>query len=122
MRLKLFITTVLVFSSILVNAQTTWNGSASPWNGSANSNWNDAANWSSGLPNTTTAAIIPAAGTVTNWPKLNVDANIAALTMGEGSSMDVNGFFITIYSGGLNLNGGTVPITITKSAHNHHKQ
>ena len=109
MRLKLFITTVLVFSSILVNAQTTWNGSA-------NSNWNDAANWSSGLPNTTTAAIIPAAGTVTNWPKLNVDANIAALTMGEGSSMDVNGFFITIYSGGLNLNGGTVPITITNSS------
>lgn len=109
MTLKFYITATMIFAATVCIGQT--------WDGSASTDWFNAANWdNNSVPGNTTNVIIPAAGTVTNWPKLTGDVNVGALTMGEGSSMDVNGFFITLFSGGLNLNGGTVPITITNSS------
>ncbi len=108
MKFKLYTIAALLLSTFFCHAQTTWNGSAS-------TNWNDAANWSNGIPGTTTAVIIPAAGTITNWPRFTGKVDIYGLTMGEGASMNVNGSSLVLHGGGLNLIGGTVPITISNS-------
>jgi hypothetical protein len=101
--------TVLLFVAAFCQAQT--------WDGSESTDWFNAANWdNNSVPGAATTAIIPAAGTITNWPQLTGDLDVGGITMGEGSSLDVNGHAIALTSAGLNLLGGaTTPITISNS-------
>ncbi|MCE7044414.1 T9SS type A sorting domain-containing protein [Dyadobacter sp. CY312] len=89
-------------------AQTTWNGSAS-------TNWNDTANWSNGVPDISTGAIIPDVST--NDP-----------VIGNGQSMLASAVYVeaegslSISAGGtLTINGAatyTVPFEFTVGLNN----
>lgn len=109
MSLKFYISTALLVTATFCQSQT--------WTGNTSDDWHVAANWDNNtIPGAATTAIIPAAGTVTTWPKLYGDIDVGGITMGEGSSMDVNGHAIALTTAGLNLIGGsTTPITISNS-------
>lgn len=102
--------TLFFATAITLQAQT--------WNGSVDSDWNKTANWSSpsAVPGPTSSVLIPAAGSITNWPKLPGDADITLnwLIMESGSQLDVNGRQLTV-TGVLNM-GGTNEVTIDNSA------
>ncbi|GAB3420551.1 autotransporter outer membrane beta-barrel domain-containing protein [Niabella aquatica] len=90
---------------------------AQTWNGSASSDWNDPANWTGGVPASGSSVTIPAAGSITNWPKLNADITLNWLTMESGSSLDVNGRQLTVTGVlGLNIIDGPDEVTIDNSA------
>lgn len=109
MKHKSYIIAALLLTTTFCQTQT--------WDGSAGTDWHVAANWDNNMvPGASTTAIIPAAGTVTNWPKLIADIDVGGLTMGQGSQFDVNGHAITLNTTGLNLIGGTTsPISISNS-------
>lgn len=75
------------------------------WNGSANSAWNNAANWTpnSGFPLATDDATIVAAG---NAPMLDMARNVTNLTV-FGGTLDLNGFTLTSTGNG-SFSGGAV--------------
>lgn len=109
MKRKLYFSVIMLFTVVNSDAQT--------WTGNVNNVFHLAANWdNNSIPNASSNVIIPAAGTVTNWPRLTFDMEVGSLTMGAGSSLDVNGRVITLNTTGLNLIGGAItPITISNS-------
>ena len=68
----------IVVNAPEIPATATWTGA-----GSAN-NWNDAANWNTGVPGAITAVTIP--GGLSNYPTLAAPATIASLLIADGGS------------------------------------
>ncbi|MEO6489208.1 MAG: hypothetical protein ABIO04_04635, partial [Ferruginibacter sp.] len=87
MKKKLFLFYLpLIFSSALF-AQT--------WDGSASTDWNTAANWSTNaVPVAAGNVVIP--GSLTNYPIMANNITINSLNMQAGSELDFNGFTLTI--------------------------
>ena len=84
------------------------------WNGSADTNWHNGANWDTGaVPTAADTAVIPAAG-VTNEPTISTaDAAVANLTIQTGRALNItanrtlNASTMTVNSGGaLNVSAG----------------
>lgn len=75
------------------------------WVGGSTGNWNTAANWCGGVPNSTSASVtIPSGTTVT----LNTNASVAQLTIASGATLTVSGASqLTVASGGTFTNNGT---------------
>lgn len=107
---RVLFVTLFFITAITMHAQT--------WNGSVSNDWNTPGNWSTGVvPVSTSSVTIPAAGSITNWPKLNNDITLSSLQMNEGSQLDVNGKQISV-TNILYLNVGTgnpAEATITNS-------
>ncbi|MBU3660286.1 MAG: hypothetical protein FGM14_10470 [Flavobacteriales bacterium] len=77
------------------------------WIGDSNDDWNDAANWCGGVPNSSSAVVsIPSGVTV------NMDASptVLNLTIGSGATLVANGQTITVASGGSFTNNGTYSV------------
>ncbi|HPH92255.1 MAG TPA: fibronectin type III domain-containing protein [Ferruginibacter sp.] len=79
------------------------------WTGLTNSNWDEAGNWSSCVPNASLEVTI-AAGTP-NAPVLNVDAEVNSLTIADGATLSLSNKTLTI-NGGFT---GTASSTLTGS-------
>ena len=58
---------------------------ASVWNGSANTDWYDPANWSNGLPGSVTNVTIPAG--LTNYPTITSLASCQNIAIASGASI-----------------------------------
>ncbi|MBL0359431.1 MAG: InlB B-repeat-containing protein [Chitinophagaceae bacterium] len=67
------------------------------WTGAVNTDWDNAGNWTSCVPNATLDVIIPVASP---QPVLNVDAEVNSLTIDNAASLSLNGKTLTI-NGGL---------------------
>ena len=63
---------------------TTLPASATTWTGSASTDWNTAANWSNGVPGTTTEVTIP--GNTSTFPTLTAAASVKQLTLQNNGS------------------------------------
>lgn len=79
------------------------------WTGTVNSNWDEAGNWSSCVPNAGLEVTI-ASGTP-NSPVLNVDAEVNSLTINDGATLSLSNKSLTI-NGGFT---GTALSTLTGS-------
>ncbi|HQW83218.1 MAG TPA: hypothetical protein PK987_02090, partial [Ferruginibacter sp.] len=78
---------------------------AQTWDGSASTDWNTPANWSTNaIPIASGNVIIP---NTANDPVLANDVTIASLTMSAGSVLDFNGFTLTV-SAAVDINGATL--------------
>jgi hypothetical protein len=87
------------------------------WNSAANGNWETGANWSDGVPTSTMAALIAAAGatdyTVTvssssaQAHSLNIADSHATVAVGTGNALTIAGA-LTVDTGKITLNGGTI--------------
>ena len=65
------------------------------WDGSASTDWNTPANWSTNaVPLATGSVIVP--GSLTNYPKLANNVTVNRIDMQVGSQLDFNGFNLTI--------------------------
>ncbi|MBS1628531.1 MAG: hypothetical protein JST27_00590, partial [Bacteroidetes bacterium] len=79
---------------------------AQTWDGSTDDDWGTASNWSTNsVPTSSSNVTIP--GSLTNYPKLGANVTIAALTMQNGSSMNLNGKTFTM-TGNLSILSATV--------------
>ncbi len=85
------------------------------WNGSASTDWNNAANWSGGLPTVTDDVTIPIG--LTNYPVLAANVSIksiflvnsaASLTVNSGVVLDIS---TTLSCRGSILNFGTINVS-----------
>ncbi|MBK7939681.1 MAG: hypothetical protein IPJ82_22495 [Lewinellaceae bacterium] len=91
-RFVFLLASLLLLAGIL-DAQTTWDGSASTV-------WNNAANWSAGIPDINDDVTIP---NVANDPVIpaGVSANAKSVTVNSGASLTISA------SGSLSINGST---------------
>ena len=86
-------------ASIVINAQPLTN----IWNGSISTDWNTASNWSCGIPNSSSAILIPSG--VPNFPSISTDGiSINHIEIQSGAILNVVNNGITI-TGTLTLNG-----------------
>ena len=86
---------------------------AAEWTGSVDSDWNNPANWSTGVvPASSNSADIPATG-VTNDPVIGglADVTLVDLTIGSGRSLTVNGGRTLTIDGVLTMNGNDIDAT-----------
>jgi len=87
----------------------------SVWEGDVDSLWTTAGNWQDGVvPDSSSVVAIPPADSVVNMPKLTGDVVVAALRVGPGSTLGLEGFALTSL-GNVdavgNVYGGTVRMT-----------
>ncbi|MDN3654295.1 T9SS type A sorting domain-containing protein [Ferruginibacter paludis] len=69
------------------------------WNGSVNTNWNTAANWTPAIvPDATGNVIIPGSIAGNRWPVLVSNTTVNSINMQNGSQLDVNGFALALNS------------------------
>ena len=86
---KIYLVTTLLLSFYFLKAQT--------WTGASGTNWNSASNWNPMVvPASNDIAIIP--GGLGNYPVLLGNITVRSINMQAGSSIDVNGFNVTIIS------------------------
>ncbi|WP_462252133.1 T9SS type A sorting domain-containing protein [Ferruginibacter sp.] len=86
---KIYLVTTLLLSFYFLKAQT--------WTGASGSNWNSTSNWNPMVvPASNDIAIIP--GGLGNYPVLLNNITVRSINMQAGSSIDVNGFNVTIIS------------------------
>lgn len=106
---------LLLYSSAQIWGQTTWTGAI-------NSDWSDAANWSSGVPDATDDVVIP---DMANDPVVNTTAVAqsvhiqtgALLTVSTTNSLTLNNATnFSILNDGTIQNNGTISIGSTSSA------
>lgn len=65
------------------------------WTGNVNNNWENTGNWSQAIiPNANYNVIIPTG--LTNYPSLSKNTGAKNLTLGDGASIDLNGFLFNI--------------------------
>jgi hypothetical protein len=65
------------------------------WTGAVNNNWENTGNWSQAIiPNANYNVIIPTG--LTNYPSLSKNTGAKNLTLGDGASIDLNGFLFNI--------------------------
>ena len=62
------------------------------WTGNIDNNWNDAGNWSDGIPTATTDVTIPSG--LTNYPTISTAAECNTITVESGASLLDNGLLI----------------------------
>lgn len=77
------------------------------WNGSMNSDWATAANWSNGVPSPTDEAVIP---TSPNNPLISLPTSISSLRVEPGAILTVNTTFLVLGANGLYIQTGAVLI------------
>ncbi|MCF6240119.1 MAG: hypothetical protein L3J74_02090 [Bacteroidales bacterium] len=77
--------------------------SYSKWNGNVSTVWNDAANWTGGIPDATKNAIIPAAPS--NQPVIDINAQVKQLTIEENASLNINPLKSLTTNGRITING-----------------
>lgn len=100
---NLFLLIVLSSSPLLLYAQTDWNGAA------GNTNWNDAGNWSAGIPTSGSNVTIL---NVASLPTLTSSETINSLVINSSASLTISsGGILTVNTtctnqGTLNLNTG----------------
>ncbi|HLG41248.1 MAG TPA: hypothetical protein VI461_16325, partial [Chitinophagaceae bacterium] len=92
---------------------------AQTWDGSASTDWNTAANWSTNaVPLSTGNVTIPLTG-VTNWPVLAGNTTVNNFVMVAGTQIDFNGFTLTVNGAydvrgaALNNTNGSTDIVVT---------
>jgi len=81
------------FSAVYNSNSITINGPGgvpTTWTGAVSSNWNIAGNWTNGIPDKFTAAVIPSVG-VTNLLNLTTSANVYDITIQAGASFTISG-------------------------------
>ncbi|MDO6430458.1 T9SS type A sorting domain-containing protein [Flavitalea sp. BT771] len=88
-------------------------GNTTTWTGAASTSWFTAANWSGGLPDRFTSAVIPS-GTP-NSPVITTDANVYDLTINSGASLTISGSPILYIYRNFTNNGTFTPGTGTVS-------
>lgn len=71
--------------------------SGTSWIGAVNTDWSNAGNWSSGVPDCTLDAVI--SSTATNMPTINSDVNVRSIIIESGATLTIAG------SNSLNLCG-----------------
>jgi hypothetical protein len=65
------------------------------WNGSADTSWTNAANWSNGVPDATKTVVIPSG--MPRYPVLAIPTSVKSLTIENGAAITINaGINITI--------------------------
>jgi phage gp45-like len=78
-----------------IRVATTWADIVGPasttWDGSASNDWNNAANWSAGIPTSSMDVIIPFTG-ITNFPTLSAAGTCKNITIASGATLLDNGF------------------------------
>lgn len=104
MKKKILPALFFIFFAASLQAQT--------WDGSASTDWNTAANWSTNaVPLSTGSVVIPGTG-ITNWPVIAGNVTIGSITMNAGSQLNTAGFNITLTitaaSGGCDITGAVV--------------
>ncbi len=94
---------VLFLTPLVAYGQTTWNGSVS-------SSWNDPANWSNGVPDSTVDVTIPNVATPASIPVSN--AHVRDLSVSNGGTLNwvSCGGILYIHGGSGLTNGGTIDL------------
>src|SRR5664279_906645 len=78
---------------------------AQTWDGSTNTDWNTASNWSTNaVPGSASTVTIP---NTPNKPVLGSNVTVIAISMAAGSALDFNGFTLTV-NGSFNFAGATL--------------
>ena len=93
------------YSSITINNSIFWDGST-------DTSWETASNWSTNELPTAAASIIVGDG-MPNYPTVNSDASIASITLSSASSLTVDQTSSLTVSGDLTNSGGTVTLNST---------
>ncbi|MBL7723463.1 MAG: T9SS type A sorting domain-containing protein [Chitinophagaceae bacterium] len=94
---RIYIFLQLLLSCSLLYAQT--------WNGSVNTDWNNASNWTpAGVPTSAGNVIIPGSVASNSWPVFTGNVTINSIDMQPGCRLDVNGFALTINGVNMNIN------------------
>ncbi len=96
------------YSSITINNSIFWDGST-------DTSWETASNWSTNELPTAAASIIVGDG-MPNYPTVNSDASIASITLSSASSLTVDQTSSLTVSGDLTNNSGTVTLNSTADA------
>jgi len=98
---------IFCLTSTTAFGQCSLTGTVSTWN-DGNSNWNNGANWSGGVPNSssTSACITNGSSTVT----LNIAANVNDLQLASGNTLDFNGNTSLTVNGSQILNAGLINV------------
>ncbi|HVU57102.1 MAG TPA: T9SS type A sorting domain-containing protein [Puia sp.] len=86
-------------------------GSSTTWTGITSNNWFTPSNWSSGLPDRFTSAVIPS-GTPNN-PTMNSDASVYDITINSGATLSMSGSPILYVYRNWTNNGTFTPATGT---------
>ncbi len=76
---------------------------SSTWNGLSSTNWDDAGNWSDGVPSAVTGAVIPAAPA--NQPTVRFSTLVGPLTVEAGATLTLNSFRTLDIFGSLDVAG-----------------
>jgi hypothetical protein len=100
---RIYIFLQLLLSCSLLHAQT--------WNGSVNTDWNTATNWTpAGVPTSAGNVVIPGSVASNNWPVFAGNVTINSIDMQPGCQLNVNGFTLTIngISTNINFNGAVL--------------
>lgn len=79
------------------------------WLGSVNSDWNNSSNWTCGVPNSSTNAIIPGGGA----PALSADGSVLSVSLQPGAILNLNGHQLTATASVLGT--GTISGSATSS-------
>ena len=78
---------------------------AQTWDGSTNTDWNTASNWSTNaVPTSASTVTIP---NTTNKPVLANNVTVVGISMAAGSALNFNGFTLTV-NGSFNISGATL--------------
>ncbi len=93
------------YSSITINNSIFWDGST-------DTSWETASNWSTNELPTAAASIIVGDG-MPNYPTVNSDASIASITLSSASSLTVDQTSSLTVSGDLTNNSGTISLNST---------
>jgi len=86
-------------------------GSSTTWTGATSNNWFTSANWSGGVPDRFTSAVIPS-GTP-NSPTMASDASVYDITIGSGATLTMSGSPILYVYRNWTNNGTFTPATGT---------
>src|SRR5258708_1794916 len=104
MKKLLHLSSLLLLIILLVSSQS---GSAqsTSWKGTTNVNWNNAANWTNGIPDATKDVIVGDANfTGINQPKVNVASTVKSITIGGAVATTVTMTRGLTISGNLIIN------------------
>lgn len=84
------------------------------WDGSANTDWHNPANWATDfVPVSTNDVVLPAGAIPNEANVLNADAGVATLVINIGRSLQINNDRSLVVSGSMTMSGGNVDSTST---------
>lgn len=91
------------------------------WTGAVDTDWNTAGNWSAGVPNSSTAAVVASCSTC---PILTSNVVTGGLTVEGGGNLNIGTYTVTVYGlywmswGNLTSNGGVIDANRTGNVQN----